>query len=82
MSRDFVNLPPFAPAYRPSGLQLHVTSLTSFYCIGSLMASNWHDRRQTVATGEQVLGQFVKGDTDVDALVAHPSGRTNGELVR
>ena len=36
MSRDSVNLPPFAPEYRASGLLLHATSLPSPYGIGDV----------------------------------------------
>ena len=46
MSRDSVNLPPFAPEYRASGLLLHVTSLPSPYGIGDVgpAAFAWVDR--------------------------------------
>ena len=41
-----VNVPPFPPEYRASGLLLHVTSLSSDYGIGDLGASafSWVDR--------------------------------------
>jgi 4-alpha-glucanotransferase len=46
MSLDSVNLPPFAPEYRASGLLLHVTSLPSPYGIGDAgpAAFAWVDR--------------------------------------
>ena len=46
MSRDSVNLPPFASEYRASGLLLHVTSLPSPYGIGDVgpAAFAWVDR--------------------------------------
>jgi 4-alpha-glucanotransferase len=46
MSRDSVNLPPFAPEYRASGLLLHVTSLPSPYGIGDVGPATfaWIDR--------------------------------------
>ena len=46
MSREDVNLPPFAPEYRASGLLLHVTSLPSPYGIGDVgpAAFAWVDR--------------------------------------
>ncbi len=46
MTRDRVTLSPFAPAYRASGLLLHVTSLPSPYGIGDVgpAALAWIDR--------------------------------------
>jgi len=46
MSPGSVNLPPFPPAYRTSGLLLHVTSLPSPYGIGDVgpAAIAWIDR--------------------------------------
>src|SRR5580704_4045624 len=48
MSPGSVNLPPFPPAYRASGLLLHVTSLPSPYGIGDVGpgALAWIDRLQ------------------------------------
>src|SRR3974377_1699361 len=44
--RSAVNVPPFPPGYRASGLLLHVTSLPSPYGIGDLghEAYEWIDR--------------------------------------
>ncbi len=46
MSPDTIGLPPFPPAYRASGLLLHVTSLPSPYGIGDMgpAAISWIDR--------------------------------------
>src|SRR5262250_3858042 len=48
MSGNSVSLPPFHPAYRASGLLLHVTSLPSPYGIGDVgpTALAWIDRLQ------------------------------------
>jgi 4-alpha-glucanotransferase len=46
MSADSLSLPPYPPAYRASGLLLHVTSLPSPYGIGDVgpAALSWIDR--------------------------------------
>src|SRR5580692_6794101 len=48
MSSDAISVPPFPPAYRASGLLLHVTSLPSPYGIGDVgpAALAWVDRLQ------------------------------------
>jgi 4-alpha-glucanotransferase len=45
---DTISIPPFPPAYRASGLLLHVTSLPSPYGIGDVgpAALAWIDRLQ------------------------------------
>src|ERR1700734_3994565 len=46
MNRNSVNMAPFSPDYRASGILLHVTSLPSPYGIGDLgpAALSWIDR--------------------------------------
>jgi hypothetical protein len=63
-----LSLPPFASAYRASGLLLHLTSRTSPYGIGDLKPAALLPTTEPVEVPEAAGGREWRGHTGVDGL--------------